>query len=106
VRSPELETSREAALAAIKSVSEALETVEDLDRSIMSKNDDGMDDIGNAFNGSTIGRELKFLSSHTVHHFAMIAMILTRQGYDPPKNFGVAASTLAFWRKSNVRGSS
>jgi uncharacterized damage-inducible protein DinB len=105
-RAPEVETSRKAALAGIKSVCAALETVDDVDQPVMSRNDDGMGDTEGAFNASSIGRELRFLTSHTVHHFAIIAMILTRQGYDPPKDFGVAPSTLAFWRESLVRDGS
>ena len=97
-RSLEVETNRKAALAAIQSVGMALEKIQDIDRKVMSKNDDGgKRDRQLAFSRSSIGRELQFLSSHTVHHFAIIAMILSSQGYMPPKDFGVAASTLAYW---------
>jgi uncharacterized damage-inducible protein DinB len=43
---------------------------------------------------STIERELQFLISHTVHHFAIIAMILDDSGFNLPETFGVAPSTL------------
>ena len=43
---------------------------------------------------SSFGRELQFLVSHTVHHFAIIAAICHGHGIDLPKNFGVAPSTL------------
>lgn len=43
---------------------------------------------------STVGRELQFLISHTVHHFALIAVILRLEGREPPADFGVAPSTL------------
>jgi hypothetical protein len=34
----------------------------------------------------------------SVHHCALIAMILLQQGYTPPKDFGVATSTLIPWQ--------
>lgn len=43
---------------------------------------------------STVGRELLALSSHTVHHFALIAMTLRAQGIPVDADFGVAPSTL------------
>ena len=42
---------------------------------------------------SSIGRELQFLLGHTVHHNAIIAMIVERHGLQIPQGFGVAAST-------------
>tara|TARA_R100000027_G_scaffold29244_1_gene21286 strand:+ start:22212 stop:22769 length:558 start_codon:yes stop_codon:yes gene_type:complete len=40
-------------------------------------------------------RELYFTLSHTLHHFAMIAMIARHHGHQIPDCFGVAPSTLA-----------
>ena len=45
---------------------------------------------------STVARELEFLVSHTVHHYALVAMILRLQGLEPGAEFGVAPSTLRF----------
>lgn len=45
---------------------------------------------------SSIGRELSFLLSHTVHHYALIAQIARRQGHEPDRDFGLAPSTLRF----------
>ena len=46
---------------------------------------------------STIGRELSFLYSHTVHHLAMISFMLRSLGLDGlPRNFGIAPSTIKF----------
>ena len=49
--------------------------------------------------GSTIGRELQFLLSHTVHHYALIALALRLEGHTVPAEFGVAPSTLEHWRR-------
>jgi hypothetical protein len=43
---------------------------------------------------SSVGRELQSLSSHTVHHFALIAMALRSRGIAVDDEFGVAPSTL------------
>lgn len=45
---------------------------------------------------SSIQRELQFLVSHTVHHYALIAIILRIQGVEPAEEFGVAPSTLRY----------
>lgn len=49
---------------------------------------------------SSLRRELQFLLSHTVHHYAFIALALRLQGVEPGTEFGVAPSTLAYWRKT------
>jgi hypothetical protein len=50
---------------------------------------------------SSVGRELQSLLSHTVHHFAIIALTLRLQGVEPGEEFGVAPSTLTFWRSAS-----
>ncbi len=58
-------------------------------------------DPGGCWQQSTVGRELQFLISHTIHHYALIAMILRRQGIDPGDDFGVAPATLAHRREQS-----
>lgn len=47
---------------------------------------------------SSVGRELSFVISHTIHHNATIAVLATRQGglASLPSRFGLAPSTPAF----------
>jgi len=45
---------------------------------------------------SSIGRELQQLSSHTIHHFALIAVTLIAHGIAVDPNFGMAPSTIRF----------
>lgn len=45
---------------------------------------------------SSVCRELQFLISHTVHHYALIAFMLRQQGRDPGPRFGVAPSTIRY----------
>ena len=48
---------------------------------------------------STLGRELGFLSTHTIHHLAIIKMIAHSLGASLPDEVGVGHSTIAY-RKS------
>lgn len=43
---------------------------------------------------SSLGRELLFVQSHTVHHFALLCAIAREHGLAVPADFGVAPSTL------------
>jgi len=55
---------------------------------------------GSSWSRSSVKRELQFLLSHTIHHYALIALALRLQGFDPGEEFGVAPSTLEYWRQS------
>lgn len=44
---------------------------------------------------STLGRELAFVVQHTIHHCALIALLLERRGIPTPARFGYAPSTPA-----------
>ncbi|MFT5285624.1 MAG: hypothetical protein ACI8TQ_001789 [Planctomycetota bacterium] len=52
-----------------------------------------------AWSVSSIERELQFILSHTVHHFALIATIARLNGYEPGTEFGVATSTLRYLKE-------
>jgi uncharacterized damage-inducible protein DinB len=43
---------------------------------------------------SSLGREMQFLQSHSVHHFALMAAMLRISGQFVDENFGVAPSTI------------
>jgi len=42
---------------------------------------------------STLGRELAFVNSHTIHHQAMIAVLLSFAGLEIPERLGLAPAT-------------
>jgi hypothetical protein len=46
---------------------------------------------------SSVGREVEYVHSHTVHHHALIAEKLSAAGIKLDKDFGVAPSTLEYW---------
>lgn len=70
-----------------------LQTVKVIVSANMQEND--------AASQSTLGRELQFLASHTVHHYALIAIASRMQGIDPPDTFGIAPSTLKYMQTAD-----
>lgn len=52
---------------------------------------------------STLHREMQFLLSHTIHHYALIAIMLRMEGVEPNSNFGVAPSTIKYWREAKAQ---
>lgn len=55
-------------------------------------------DAGEDPQGSSLGRELLFLVSHTVHHYAIIKLLLEERGVSCDQAFGMAPSTLLYQR--------
>lgn len=49
---------------------------------------------------STVSRELDFLLSHSIHHQAIISMMLRDQGLQPSPEFGTAPSTIRHQQQS------
>jgi uncharacterized damage-inducible protein DinB len=93
-RGTETETSRSAALARIRALTAA---VLDLDPRLLSRCirlNVKLDARGTSTEvQSTVGRELAFVISHTIHHNATIALLLADMGTELPDRFGVAPST-------------
>ena len=42
---------------------------------------------------STLGREVAFVIQHTIHHLAIVAVLLDQMGVQVPADFGLAPST-------------
>jgi len=93
-RNPELESQTAVATRALAEIIGELETIgeDDLDQPLRVTMDSGAALPQPA--GSTLRRELQFLLSHTVHHFALISVIRCLQGAATPPGFGVAPSTI------------
>ena len=100
-RSREVETSRERALEALASVRARLQAIDKPPEHRLRVQVDVPAEAGDGATESTLGREYQFLVGHTVHHYALIAMILRQRGYETSPDFGVAPSTLRFWRENN-----
>jgi uncharacterized damage-inducible protein DinB len=96
-----IEAGRTAAIQAIQQILVELETtsVVDRDEALRVRVDapDGADHR-EVWSQSTFLRELQFILSHTVHHYALIARHLRDLGLEPGRDFGVATATLVHLR--------
>ena len=97
-----VETDPARALRVMRWVAGELERIhiEDGDRIVLVQMDSGGSDGVPDWRPSTVGRELQFLVSHTVHHFALIKLLLAELGVETDADLGTAPSTLA-WRDGN-----
>ncbi|PWT90673.1 MAG: hypothetical protein C5B56_05035 [Proteobacteria bacterium] len=96
-RNEAMERSREAASSVIRSIIRALQTERELrqERIVWVRMEDAESSgTHEPFMESSVSRELQVLSSHTVHHFALIAMTLRAHGVHVDPEFGMAPSTL------------
>jgi len=95
-RDPRIETDPCHATAALQRIIDGLAAMPDgeLDRPVRIKMDGGQSD---EWTHSSVRRELQFLLSHTIHHFALIVAIAASQGVGNfPENFGMAPSTVKY----------
>jgi uncharacterized damage-inducible protein DinB len=102
-RDTRLETDRDHALRKIRTICVALErlTPEQAGRSLDVRTEGATENSVECTRSST-ARELQFLISHTIHHFALIAIMLELEGNQAARDqpdFGVAPSTLAHWKE-------
>jgi hypothetical protein len=101
-RDESVETSREVALARIRETIHRLEQLEKTrelrgDLIIWVRVEDaGHGRLDDVYMTSSVGRELQTLSSHTIHHFALIAVTLKALGHAIDRDFGTAPSTLRY----------
>lgn len=96
-RNARIETERAYALSLIEEIVTALQRIgeEVADRNLHVKQDSNASlELAAQWSASSLQRELQFLVSHTVHHYALIAVILRLHGFEPDADFGVAPSTL------------
>ncbi|MBI3650167.1 MAG: hypothetical protein HY231_03890 [Acidobacteria bacterium] len=89
-----IETDRRAALAKMAALIEQLKELSLPDDSVtvfVRLEDATSNQI---WSRSSIAREWQSLQSHTIHHYALIAVLLRLQGIEPGAAFGVSTSTL------------
>lgn len=71
----------------------------DLDADVEVRHDTAPD-LEGVWSRSTLGRELRFVCSHSIHHLALVALVLRSHGHEPDAELGVAPSTLAHRRSA------
>ncbi len=73
-------------------------TLRDPNRPLSVQMRTGDGDVMPDWRPSSLGRELQFLVSHTVHHYALIKLLLEDHGIYAGEEFGVAPSTIVWQR--------
>lgn len=108
-RNHEIETNR---TYAIQEYNETVQRLENLllpitRKGLLVKPEDVAGESGSEdfWCASSIERELEFLQSHTIHHYALIGFKLRAFGFKLPEEFGVAPSTLRFWAEQQQQRS-
>ncbi len=102
-RSPLFERDRSAAIARLRELADELRLLPDGDggRELEVIIDCGNgDDEARQPTRSSVARELQFLLSHTVHHYALLAAALTLRGKEVPGGLGMAPSTLRYQKSA------
>lgn len=101
-RDPRMETDPQHAHLVLERTIERLRAVIDHPAVVHGKSVQVRAD-GSPWIESTVVRELQSIVSHTVHHFALIAIAVRAQGGTVEPEFGVAPSTLRHWREERAR---
>lgn len=93
-RSPELESELGSVALAFRRIREQLGAMGSLPpQTPVEARADALED-DTPWTSSTLGRELLFLLSHTIHHYALVDLLLREEGFEVPSDFGMAPSTL------------
>jgi hypothetical protein len=95
-RDPRLETERDYAAQRLRELVSALPTLAQCSANTALSVRIDADREDAPWCSSSLGRELRALLSHTIHHFSLVRMILQLNGETVPENFGVAPSTLRY----------
>jgi uncharacterized damage-inducible protein DinB len=108
VRDPRTETDRAHAMDRLRELIDALEQLGrgQAERELQVRSEASPDADGeSAWARSSVRRELEFLLSHTIHHYALVVVLLRLHGFTMPaglKGFGVAPSTERHWRDAGL----
>ena len=102
-RDPNLENDRAFAISTMRNIVGELDAFlrnpDLLEKEVEVQSNEPVDEEGLPYSKSTIRRELQYLISHTLHHYALVAVYLKTLGYEPKETFGVAPSTLKYEKR-------
>jgi uncharacterized damage-inducible protein DinB len=97
-RDPRIENDREFALAETRRILRACQSIParflDCSVNVRSQVNYGLDQA--SLIRSTVGREFMYAVAHTIHHYALIAIMCGLLDVSVPEGFGVAPSTLKY----------
>jgi len=94
-RNEAIERKRHSALASTRAIISRLQSIPTLwKESVLAIRMENAE--ADVWLASSISRELQALSSHTIHHFALIAITLRLHGVQVDPDFGMSPSTLRY----------
>ncbi len=106
-RDPLIEQSVDVALSVVDSLISKLISMENsADKMLSVACATGQEKCSTVQTETSLTRELLFIQNHTIHHLAIIAILLHNQSVTVPDDFGVAPATLQFRPHSNANCSS
>ncbi len=97
-----VEIDRELAISEIVRVCRRLEAIPDPDTHLQVRVCGATSESG-GWAATSVARELDFLLSHTIHHYAIVAISCQLLGVAIDKGFGAAPSTLRYWASIDPR---
>ena len=93
-RNPEIESSRTVALKQLENLCEMLAALPTVDRpETLTLKTQVDSDLAAITTKTCVERELVSLQAHSVHHLALISIMLNHYGQSTPEEFGLANST-------------
>lgn len=101
-RDPRIEQRRDAALDMFKRLRHELSAITPADIGPLRTSIDGATEY--LVTDTSPERELGFLFSHSVHHYAIIAILCRTLGIEVDEAFGVAPSTLIYRKEIDTAG--
>lgn len=97
-RNSNIEASPSVALDSLNAIINWLENItsEQLENSVTVRSEVSISETLNIQCHSTLAREILFVSSHAIHHFSLISVARSLQGYEVPQYFGYAPATISY----------
>ena len=97
-RNSNIEDSPSVALDSLNAIINWLENItsEQLENSVTVRSEVSISGTLNIQGNATLAREILFVSSHAIHHFSLISVARSLQGYEVPQYFGYAPATISY----------
>jgi uncharacterized damage-inducible protein DinB len=97
-RNSNIEASPSVALDSLNAIINWLENItsEQLENSVTVRSEVSISQTLNIQCHSTLAREILFVSSHAIHHFSLISVARSLQGYEVSQYFGYAPATISY----------
>ena len=102
-RDPGIETNRDFAVEMLREISRLMAGLPSEDKRLLIRAENTDENDRAAWGFSTGRRELQFLLSHTIHHYALVAVSCRLLDVEPHSDFGVAPSTLRYREALNAK---